>query len=66
MIVRCLGWTEPRHAPLTLAVVEPFDSDDVSDGMCPPCAAAVNAQIDATEKKPDEQTRSAAPAAPLR
>lgn len=47
MIWRCLGWVEPRHAPIVGPEVEPLDKNTYTDGMCPECEKSVAAALDA-------------------
>lgn len=42
MTRRCLGWTEPRHAPIILGEVAPYDDHRYTDGICDQCMAATH------------------------
>lgn len=48
LIVVCDGWTEKPHGRIVLGEKE--GTDGISHGMCPACAKALDAEMDAHEE----------------
>jgi hypothetical protein len=49
-VLRCQGWTTPKHATLLLSDDGKPD-DKISDTICPACQRAINDELDAKEAK---------------
>lgn len=50
MVIRCLGWTKPQHAPILIGVKEPVLDVAVTDGMCSGCRAELARRHKARER----------------